>query len=82
VSFVEDGNVQKFFFDVISNDDDKTDASAAIRGFRLLRKQDFFKSIDKRNYVIWMDCGKHFRNYQMAGYLFLELKNLGIKGTI
>ena len=49
------------------------DASAAVRGFRILRSQEFFKKIDKKNYTIWADCGKHYRNNELVGYLLLEL---------
>ncbi len=49
------------------------DARAVVRGFRLLRSQDFFKQIEKDSYVIWMDCGKHFRNSEVIGYLLKDL---------
>ena len=53
------------------------DAAAAVRGFRILRSQSFFKKIDKKNYIIWEDCGKHFRNNELVGYLLLELAEDG-----
>jgi hypothetical protein len=49
------------------------DARAAVRGFRLLRQQDWFKAIEQSDFVVWSDCGKHFRNNELAGYLLLEL---------
>jgi hypothetical protein len=51
------------------------DASAAVRGFRILREQDFFEKIDKEvnDYIVWADCGKHFRNNEFVGYCLIEL---------
>ena len=60
--------------DIISSD--LCDNSASVlRGFRFLREQAFFKEIEKPNYIVWMDCGKHFRNYLVADYLLNELAN-------
>ena len=53
--------------------DFKQDAFSAVRAFRLLRKQDFFKAIDKKNYIVWSDCGKHFRCSEFISYLMEEL---------
>jgi hypothetical protein len=53
---------------------------AAVRGFRILRSQEFFKQIDAKNYKIWADCGKHFRNLTLTGYLFKELVKERILG--
>ena len=69
-------------FNIISNNDDKQDANAAVRGFRIFRAQEFFKRIEKNNFIIWADCGKHFRNSTFIGYLFKELKAEGIYGII
>lgn len=70
-------------FDIISSDV-LQDARAAVRGFRFLRQQAFFKEIDKRDrikeYIVWADTGRHFRNNTVAGYLFQELSQEGIKG--
>ncbi|CAF0854416.1 unnamed protein product [Brachionus calyciflorus] len=66
-------------FDIISSDLCE-DARAVVRGFWLLREQDFFKDIEKKNYVIWMDCGKHFRNCEVVGYLLKELAEDKIQG--
>ncbi len=49
------------------------DARAAKRGFRILREQNWFREIEENDYVVWCDCGKHFRNNEMAGYLLMEL---------
>ena len=45
------------------------DAHAVVRGLRFLRQQSFFKNIEKKEYVIWCDAGKHFRNNEILGYL-------------
>jgi hypothetical protein len=51
-----------------------------VRGFRILSRKEFFTKIDKKEYVIWADCGPHFRTQKFIGYLLLELVSLGIKG--
>jgi len=73
--------IETINFDVIANKDDKQDAMAAVRGFRILRSQEFFKRIDSKNYKIWADCGKHFRNLTLTGYFFKELSKEGILGS-
>jgi len=45
-----------------------------------LREQRFFKEIEKNDYIVWADCGKHFRNSEFVGYLLLELADLKING--
>ena len=69
-------------FDIISTSDtDKQDSESVIRGFRILRKQPFFREIDNnKDYIIWSDVGNHFRNRYLTGYLFKELKSIGIYG--
>ena len=59
---------------MISGEDDQEDAASVVRALRLLRSMEFFKEIDKKNYIIWCDCGKHFRNSLVMGYIFKELK--------
>jgi hypothetical protein len=80
----DDDQIKVINFDLISdasNNDDKTqDMAAAVRGFRILRKQEFFKRIEKNNFIVWTDCGKHFRNREIMGYFFIELRNIGING--
>jgi hypothetical protein len=50
------------------------DAHAVIRGLRLLRQQQFFKEIDNvKEYIIWCDAGKHFRNNEVLGFFLREL---------
>ena len=60
--------VKEVSFDIISSDLTQ-DARAAVRGMRILRSQDFFTAIDKPDYIVWADCGKHFRNCEFIGYL-------------
>jgi hypothetical protein len=55
-------------FDLISSDLNQA-AHAVVRGFRLLREQTFFKEIDQKEYVVWCDAGKHFRNNELLGLL-------------
>jgi hypothetical protein len=59
-------------FDIISSDLIQ-DAAAAVRGFRILREQEFFIPLDRKKYIVWADCGKHFRNSTFVGYLLSEL---------
>ncbi|CAF1020612.1 unnamed protein product [Brachionus calyciflorus] len=67
-------------FDIISSDLTE-DARAVVRGFRLLRQQKFFKNIEKNSYIVWMDCGKHFRNFEVIGYLLKDLAEQKIDGN-
>jgi hypothetical protein len=55
-----------------------TDAYSVVRCFRLLRSENFFKKIDKLKYIIWVDCGPHFRCAEFCQYLFDELLELNI----
>lgn len=50
-----------------------------IQLFKFLREQDFFKNIEKKTYVIWADCGKHFQNKEILYYFFVQLAAEGIK---
>ena len=59
-------------FDVVS-ENLKQDALAVVQCFRFLRKQKFFVDVEKNNYIIWADCGSHFRCSELAHYLFKEL---------
>ena len=68
-------------FDIISSDLNQ-DAHAVIRGLRLLREQQFFKDIDKTEYIVWCDAGKHFRNNEVLGYFLRELAMEKINGKI
>lgn len=75
-----EGEIKLINFDLIWDDEHKQDAYSFIRAFRVLRDQEFFKAIDKKNYSVWLDCGKHFRNNLVIGYLFQELKAQGVLG--
>ena len=59
-------------FDLISSDLNQ-DAHAVIRWLRVMRQQNFFKEIDKKEYIVWCDAGKHFRNNELMGFLLREL---------
>lgn len=81
VYYVSDEKIREINFNIISSNLEQ-DANAAVNGFRLLRMQQFFQEIEKDEYIVWSDCGKHFRNNEFVGYLLLELaesKKKGIK---
>ena len=40
---------------------------------RFLRKQNAFKKLDKKKYIVWSDAGSHFRSKEFISYLFDEL---------
>ena len=72
IYFLDSNNkIKSINFDIISSELSQY-ASAAVRRFRISRSQEFFKKIDKKNYTIWADCGKHFRNNELIGYLLLK----------
>jgi hypothetical protein len=48
----------------------------------LLRQQQFFKDIDKAEYIVWYDAGKHFRNNEVLGYFLKELAIEKINGEL
>ena len=58
------------------------DAHAVIKGLRLIRQQEFFKVIDKKEYIVLCDAGKHFRNNEVLGYFLRELSIEKINGMI
>ena len=67
-------------FDFISHDDSQT-AESAVRAFRIMRERSWFERIDQKEYIVWTDCGKHFRNKTLVGYLLCELAKVnGIHG--
>lgn len=53
-------NIKCLNMDVVLSNT-KQDAFAVIRAFRHIRKQDCFKKIEKQKFIIWTDCGPHFR---------------------
>jgi hypothetical protein len=75
VYYVQEDRIKITNFNIISHNLEQ-DANAAVNGFRLLRLQTFFKLIDTEAYVVWVDCGKHFRNNEFVGYLLLELAEI------
>lgn len=80
VYYVNKNNEVKVInFDVISSDLNEN-SYTTVRGLRLLREQKFFQNIEKPDYIVWTDCGKHFRNKQLIGYLFNELGQKSIQG--
>lgn len=68
-------------FNIISHNLEQG-ANAAVNGFRILRLQNFFQLIEKDQYVVWADCGKHFRNNEFVGYLLIELAENNKHGSI
>jgi hypothetical protein len=75
----DDLKIKLINFDIISSDLSQG-AYSVVRGMRMLRKQDFFKQVEKKNYVVWFDTGKHFRNNEVLGYFLSELKEENIHG--
>ena len=71
ISHVKDGKIKLINVDMIG--DFYQNAFSVVRAFRLLRKQQFFKDLDKKNYIIWADCGKHFRCAEFISFLMKEL---------
>ena len=67
-------------FDIISSDLTQ-DAYSVVRGFRILREQEFFRRIHKPDYVVWVDTGKCFRNNEFMGYLMVELARDNVHGN-
>ena len=72
IYYVENDRIEMINFDLITSDLEQ-DAHAAVRGLRVLREQEFFQQIDKNEYIVWSDTGKHFRNNEVMGYFLREL---------
>lgn len=64
-------SIEYISFDVIS--ELPHSGESVVRCLRLLRRQQFFKKIDKKSYFFWSDVGTHFKNNQLAHYCFIEL---------
>ena len=79
IFFLENNQVKSINFDLIWADEPHSGKSV-VRGFRMLRQQEFFKKIEKNNYIIWSDTGTHFRCNEVVTYLLIELAQLNIKG--
>lgn len=75
----EKNKIKCINFDIISHDLE-TDAYAAIRGFEILQNQEFFKEVFKNDWIIWADCGTHFRNNDLVSYLLKHLLSKHIYG--
>lgn len=65
---------------MISNDTIQ-DAYSAVRGFRVLSVQQFFEDIERNEYVVWCEPGKHLRNNELIAYLMQELPEENIHGN-
>lgn len=63
-------------------DDSPQNGKATIRGFRMLREEEFFKKIakDKNKFIIWADAGKHFKCNEVVSYFLEELAEEKIHG--
>jgi hypothetical protein len=73
VYYEEEGTIKLINFTIISSDLNQ-DGKVAVKGFRILRDQAFFRILDEKvsDYCVWCDCGSHFRNCEFVGYC-LEL---------
>ena len=56
----EANKLQCLNMDVVFNHN-RNQCIQALSAFRLIRKQNVFKKVEKTKYLIWTDCGKHFR---------------------
>ena len=83
IFYLEDGQVKSINYDLIWADNTKQNAKATVRGFRMLREQEFFKRISngKNTYIIWTDAGKHFKCNEVASYFMKELAQEKIHGN-
>jgi hypothetical protein len=83
ITYLEDETVKTINFDMISKCyKGSQDARSVVRAFRILRNQEFFKKIEQGEYVVWADCGKHFRNSLFIGYLFKEMRDFEKHGNL
>jgi hypothetical protein len=72
---VEENEVKTINFDIISHEL-KENSISVIRGFEYLRAHECFEKFQKiTDWIVWMDCGKHFRNKRVMGYLLTELSS-------
>lgn len=58
-----------------------TTGLAVIRCLRFLRKKEFFKKIDKKEYHFYSDTGTHFRCAEVNHYFFVELAKENVSVT-
>ena len=69
--------IQCLNIDIISDHEGST-AGDLKRCFKFLMKLDIFKKIQKKNWIIWSDCGTQFRCAEFNYFLFNELADQGI----
>jgi hypothetical protein len=67
----QNDNIRLFNVDIVY--DGSQEALSVVRCLRFLRKQSFFKEIEKSSYILWCDTGKHFRCAELAHYFLDEL---------
>lgn len=80
IYYVDSGTIKCLNMDLVLNSASET-SFVAVTAFRHIRNQNIFKKIDKKQYIIWTDCGPHFRSNEFADFLFTDLKNDGISVT-
>ena len=68
----EEKFVNVWNFDLLSNDTSQK-AHDFINGFRFLRKNPIFKSLEKKNYIIFSDAAKNFRCQEVCHFYLIEL---------
>lgn len=64
--------------DILTDDTSQT-ASDYIKRFRFIRNLQIFKSIEKKNYIIFSDTAKQFRCEEICHFYLIELANEGIR---
>ena len=72
IHYLEDGIIKKVYVDILADNGAQT-ASAVIQSLNFIKSQNFFRRIDKDNYIVWADCGNHFRCYELLHYFLIEL---------
>ena len=72
VHYLEQDEIKKIYIDIVSDHLDQN-TSSVIRSLEFILRQPFFRMIDKQNYIIWADCGPHFRSFQLLHYFFVDL---------
>ncbi|CAF0936737.1 unnamed protein product [Brachionus calyciflorus] len=66
-----EGRIDCINYDLIFKGSQK--ASTTVQAFKFMRKQEFFKKIEKKNIVIWCDTGPHFRCSEVVDFFFNQL---------
>lgn len=65
------GKIEQINYDLIFNG--SQDGLTVVKAFKFLLKQEFFKNINKKKYVIWADTGTHFRCSQVVDFFLTIL---------